>query len=364
MHDQTARQGSTGAILDHIVLGLCRPLDRLRSTMYRQLMPLIEGLIANREQRVALTGCAVILSSLTIALACPLWQLALGPILFGTAHILADVRYCVVRPGFHRRWPLMLCCGLPLGAMVLGYGLDIGLMAVAFAFALAQGPVWKKITGLLAVALAAAGIAEYGFFADVVFAHLHNVVAVLLWWAWRKRGDRLHWIVLAVYLGTWTALLSGVLDNVYLSLQSAAWGPEQMDMLYHANFLGFGLGGMESVRWVLAFAMAQSVHYWMWLRMVPEDDRKQYTPRSFRATWTALGLDMGSLFLWLTLLTALGTAVWAAFDLLEARTGYLRFVRFHGVLELAAGALLWVEGRETLLGMTRVSSPPSPARLG
>jgi hypothetical protein len=362
VHDQTARHSSAGAILDHIVLRLCAPLDRLRSSVYRLLMPLIEGLLANREQRVALTGCAVILAALAIALVCPLWQLALGPILFGTAHILADVRYCVVRPGFHRRWPLILCCGLPLGAMVFGHGLDIGLMAVAFAFALARGPVWKKITGLLAVALAAAGIAEYGFLADVVFAHLHNVVAVLLWWAWRKRGGRLHWIVLALYLGTWTALIGGALDEVYLSLQSATWGPEPMDILYHARFLGFGLGGMESVRWVLAFTMAQSVHYWMWIRMVPEDDRKQYTPRSFRATWAALRLDMGSLFLGLTLLSALGTAVWAAFDLLEARSGYLRFVRFHGVMELAAGALLWVEGREKLLGERRLSSPSLPTR--
>jgi hypothetical protein len=325
-------------------------------------MPLIESLISSREHRVALTGSVIVLTALSISLVLPLWQLALGPILFGTAHIMADVRYCIVRPGFHRRWPLVLCCGLPLLAMVFGEGLDIGLMAIAFAFALARGPTWKRMLGLGAVALAASAIAEYGVYADIVFAHLHNIIAVLLWWAWRKRGGRLHWVVLALYFGAWTLLLGGALDSIYLSTQLSVWGPENMGIFYHAHFLGFGLGEMESVRWVLAFAMAQSVHYWMWLRMLPEDDRKQYTPRSFRATWKALRVDMGSVFLWLVLLGSLGTAVWAVMDLLQARIGYLRFVRFHGVMELAAAALLWVEGRDRLLGRDALSSPDGQAQ--
>jgi hypothetical protein len=354
--------GPLGLVLDRMALAACRLLDRLRSTLFRKLMPVIEGLISNREHRVVLTGCVAILSSLAIALVLPLWQLALGPILFGTAHVLADVRYCIVRPGFHRRWPLVLCCGLPLVAMMLGQGLDVGLMALAFAFALARGPIWKRMLGLGAVAIAASAIATYGFVADVVFAHLHNVVAVLLWWAWRKRAGRLHWVVLALYIGAWSALLGGALDEVFLGAYGAVADPEKMGIYYHASFLGFGQGEMQSIRWVLAFAMAQSIHYWMWLRMVPEDDRKQYTPRSFRGTWTALRVDMGALFLWFILLSALGTAVWAAYDLFEARVGYLRFVRFHGVMELAAAALIWVEGRDRLLG--QLSYPGGRASSG
>jgi molybdate transport system substrate-binding protein len=33
----------------------------------------------------------------------PLWMLALGPILLGVPHLLADLRYCVFRPGWHRQ---------------------------------------------------------------------------------------------------------------------------------------------------------------------------------------------------------------------------------------------------------------------
>jgi hypothetical protein len=336
--------GVLSSCLDRLVLATCRPLDQIRASLLRRLMPVIQGLISSREHRVALTGGLIIIGSLTLALILPLWQLALGPIIFGTAHILADFRYCVVRPGYHRRWPLVLLCGLPLLAMIAGEGLDVGLMAVAFAFALARGPVWKKMVGLGGVSLAATAVDQYGFMADVFFAHLHNVIAVLLWWVWRRRGGRLHWGVLALYLLAWTALISGALDGVYLSVASSAWGPEGGGLEHYAGFLGFGQHGMAGVRWVLAFAMAQSVHYWVWLRLVPEDDRSQYTPRSFRATWHALRQDMGAIFLVGTLIVALGTAIWALFDLMEAQTGYLRVVRFHGVLELAAAALIWVEG--------------------
>ena len=38
-------------------------------------------------------------------------------------------------------------------------------------------------------------------------------------------------------------------------------------------------------------------------------------------------------------LACVGLAVWACIDLFEARAGYLRFVRFHGMLELTAIAL-------------------------
>ena len=335
--------------LDRMAIFFCGPLDRVRSGLLRLLMPFLRVFISSREHRVALTGSLVIMASLGMALSLPLWQLALGPILLGTAHILADFRYCVVRPGFHRRWPLILGCGLPLLAMIFGQGLDIGLMSVAFAFALAQGPLWKRITGLGLVSCVATAVIHHGMMADVVFAHLHNIVAVLLWWAWRKRLGRGYLLVLVMYLAAWTSLLTGVFDGILGHHIGSPFGPDGLGLDYHAGYLGFGLGGIYEMRFVLAFAMAQSVHYWFWLRMVPEDDRKQYTPRSFRSSWWALRRDMGAVFLWLTLFAALGTTIWATVDLFAARYGYLRVIRFHGVMELSAAALLWVEGRDRLL---------------
>jgi hypothetical protein len=91
----------------------------------------------------------------------------------------------------------------------------------------------------------------------------------------------------------------------------------------------------------MLYAFAQAVHYGVWLRLVPEDDRPRATPRSFRASYLALRDELGSLLLAAFALASVGLAIWAVADLVEARAGYLRFARFHGMLELTAIAL-WV----------------------
>ncbi len=99
------------------------------------------------------------------------------------------------------------------------------------------------------------------------------------------------------------------------------------------------------LRLVLLYAFAQSVHYWMWLRMVPDEDRERVSPRTFRRSWVKLENDMGKVVLWGAVATAVFLAGWAVFDLARARYEYLHFARFHGVLELSTVALLLVEGR-------------------
>ncbi len=100
-----------------------------------------------------------------------------------------------------------------------------------------------------------------------------------------------------------------------------------------------------ALRLVLAFAFLQSVHYGVWLRLIPEDDRPRAAPRPWRATWRALVQDFGVVPLMLFAALALGIAVWGVVDLTQARLGYLRLAVFHGYLELAVGALWLIEGR-------------------
>jgi hypothetical protein len=102
----------------------------------------------------------------------------------------------------------------------------------------------------------------------------------------------------------------------------------------------YGFGG----RLVALYAFAQAVHYTIWLRLVPEEDRAQPTPRPFAASLRALVADLGP---WVCALAACGTVAFAAYalvDVFAARDAYLRFAIFHGHMELAAAALLFVEG--------------------
>ena len=80
------------------------------------------------------------------------------------------------------------------------------------------------------------------------------------------------------------------------------------------------------------------------LRLIPEDDRPQQTPRTFAASARALHAELGLLLLIVATTFILGIAIWAAFDLAHARFSYLRMALFHGYLELAAASFLFVEG--------------------
>src|SRR5690606_37663793 len=113
-------------------------------------------------------------------------------------HLVADLRYMLVRPGFHRRAGLVLLAGPPLAWTATGGGLLWGFVAAALALVIARAPWRRRALGLAIVGALAAGFVWLGRTGDVVFAHLHNAIAVLLWWAWRPRTSRLHWIPLGL----------------------------------------------------------------------------------------------------------------------------------------------------------------------
>jgi hypothetical protein len=104
-------------------------------------------------------------------------------------------------------------------------------------------------------------------------------------------------------------------------------------------------GSAWTGRLVLAFAFAQSVHYSIWLRLIPDEDRDRPTPRTFAASFRALRTDFGAPLLVGAILAALAVAGWSVFALIHARTGYLRAALFHGYLEYAAVALALLEQR-------------------
>src|SRR5690606_21882681 len=302
-----------------------------------------------REARVAVVGVSVSgLAALGTMLA-PLWLLALGPIVLGVPHLLADLRYCVVRQGWQCERILWLTAGVPLLAIALGAGFEIGLLGVA-ASALAirgEAPGRRARLGrraaVVAGALSLAALAwRFDTIADLCLAHAHNFVAVALWIAWRPRVARLHWIPIGLFALGCGALLLGVGDSLWSRTVDL---PAGLDRATHLATLAPGLPGAWASRLVLLYCFAQAVHYGVWLRMVPEDDRERPTPRSFRASYRALRAELHPAILAGFALAAVGLALWASIDLVAARTGYFRFARFHGILELLAAGLLIVHGR-------------------
>ena len=324
---------------------LLRPVDRVRLSLLHALGPLAGRLAGDLELRVAVYGVLAVAAALAVATTLPLWLLALGPILLGVPHVVADVRYLVVRPGLHRRKLLVVLGFGPLVAVAAGGGLLAGLFAVAGTLIAVETTALRRGLGLALTAAAMALVWRVGWVADVVFAHLHNFLAVALWWAWRPRATKGHRWVLAAFVAASVIILSGVTLPL-LEHTGGLWTPAANvapDEMFAA--LAPGLPAELATRVVLLFAFAQSIHYAVWLRLVPEEDRGRPTPRTFVATWRALRADLGWPLLAFAVLTALVVAVWAVVDLSAARTGYLRMALFHGHLELVAVTLLLTRSR-------------------
>jgi hypothetical protein len=339
----TTRAASLPTLESALVLPL-RVADRLRLLWLRALGPLAKPLVRGRELRVAVTGASLLSISLALTALAPLWLLALGPIVWGVPHVLSDVRYLWVRPGHHRRPLLWIGIGLPLLALSITSDMTWGLVGAAGALVCARGPVWRKLLGLALVVPLAFASHTYAFLAAVLFAHAHNFIGVALFWSWRRREGRLHAIPLAVFAIGCALIMGGALDPVLMAIDGLSSGPGGLDVYYHLASLAPGVPGMLAVRLVLLFTFAQAAHYIVWVRLVPEEDRPRETPRTFAASFRALREELGLPILVLTALAALGLAAWAAADLYAARFGYLRAVLFHGHLEIAAAALLFVEG--------------------
>lgn len=280
---------------------------------------------------------------LALALGAPLWLLALGPIVLGIPHLLADLRYCGLRTGLLTRPTTLAACGLPLLATSLGAGLWIGLIAVAAAFALARGKLWRRGLGV-ALSLVISGLAyRHDITATLVMAHAHNFIGVLMWWGWRKRPAS-HALPVVALVGVTILVLSGGSDSVVMW----GWGPpgSGLSRSLHIAQLAPELSPIWASRWVLLYAFAQSLHYGVWLHLIRDDDRRRPTPRTFRASYRELVAEFRFLPLVLAFLLCFGLAAWALVDLTQAREGYFRFAQFHGSLELCACALLIIEGRK------------------
>ena len=291
-----------------------RGLDRLRWLWLKALGPLAKPLVRRRELRVAVAGTSLIGLALLGAIFLPMWLLALGPIVWGVPHVLGDVRYLWVRPGHHRRLALSAAVGVSLLILSVTAHPSWGFASAGLAALLARGAWWKKALAA-AVAVGLVWVAwRHSFWTAVVFAHAHNLIGVALWWSWRRRMGRLHWLPLAAFVAGGALLLN------------------RRQMIERAEDLGIFIYGFEP-------------------------DRPRETPRTFAATLRALRADFGAPLLALAFLAAVGLAGWAAWDVFAARHGYLRAVLFHGHLELVAAALLFVEGTRPRGATERAGQP-------
>lgn len=318
-------------------------LDRVRARLLEWFGRPLAPLFRDRELRVAWVGAVSVSFAILLTIVAPGFLLTWGPIVLGVPHLVADGRYLVARRGLIARPFGLALVLLPAAGAWMGGGAAMGALAIVAAGVVARA------SGAARAAIVAIGIVlalaawRLGRTADLAVAHLHNVVAVAVWllWPWllghRRKRDAHHAVVLFVFFGA-AVIASGVVDRwAFPALLSS---PAVNGLVAQ---VGVGTDPTWAVRSTLLFAFAQSVHYGVWLRLMPEEDRERTAPRPFVRSIEALARDLGWPVVALVSAASLGVIAHGLMDAVAARDGYLRLAAFHGPMELGLVALLVAE---------------------
>ena len=338
------------------------PLDRARRALLVGLSrsSIVGPLVTQRDQRVRAQTLLGVGLAFALTLLAPGVLFVVGPALFGVAHVASDVRYLVLRRELPRWWVAALGAGCltlfvlrgleltfpgswPFAATEVGLGWAWALGGVCAA--VAASPSSRSIrrallvTPVLLIALGAA-LARPAL-ARLLFAHLHNLVGIGLWLLLFRRSRRFAFPAVALLALAVALCVSGrVLPVVHLGGPGAARFVDEMLFAWPSWMpprTALGLG--------LAFVLLQAVHYSVWLAWIPQEDLRAQGTISFRMSLRSLLRDLGPV--WLGLVALIACAVLAAsfIDAHRTRQLYLSLSGFHGYLELAAGAFLFVRAR-------------------
>ncbi|AKV02118.1 hypothetical protein AKJ09_08781 [Labilithrix luteola] len=342
---------------------LVAPFDAVRSIVLRLVLAVLgtrgPALLADRSLRVAVYAAFGLFIAAGTTIVAPLWAFALGPLVLGVPHLLADVRYLVVHPALHRRTALAFAVGVPLVAATALVSPVWGLCASFGAIAFARAPIAHKLTALPLWALVVFAAWRHPLASTFVLVHGHNVVAIALFALVFARHKRATWVLVSGFLGFSLLFVSGAADPLLLR-PSAVVGPstglELSDMI---DTLAPVSDPLMGARLAFFFVFAQGVHYLVWLRLVPEEARERPGLRSFASSLRALRADVGLPILGLAVLATVVIGARAMVSLEDSRMLYLRIAGAHAYLEIAFALLFLLEGR-SLLG--RMVPPPGRRR--
>jgi hypothetical protein len=338
------------------------PFDRVRRALLVGLSrSAIAGpLVSRRDQRIRLQALVGVGLAFALTVLAPGVLFVVGPALFGVAHLASDVRYLALRRDLPRRWILTLAAGglalfalrgleaafperWPFAATEVGLGWSWALCGVCAAVAASPSPrsIRRGLLVAPVILLALCAALARPHLARLVFAHLHNLVAIGLWLLLFRRSRRFALPALVLLAMAVALCVSGrVLPLVHFGGPGATRFVDEMvfawpSWLSQRTALGLGL----------SFVMLQAVHYSVWLAWIPQEDLRGQGTLSFRMSLRSLRRDLGPTWLGLVALVACAVLATSFVDAHRTRQLYLSLSSFHGYLELAAGAFLFVRGR-------------------
>lgn len=320
-------------------------LDRGRRWVWRQAARTRAGRACARDRstRVCALGLAHVAVALALSATAPGLLLLLGPLVLGVPHVVADLRYLVVRGPASLAASTIVAIAAPLAAMgglgamtIMGsapapaLAVALGFAAIGAAVVLAPGGGRRRLAVAGAVALLAMPALRAPSTTMLALLLGHNLVALAIWCGWTRptvRPAHRAAVVAAVAAGL-ALIAAGAFDRALGDGARLAWTD--------------GLDPVLARRAVVAYAFLQAVHYAVWLRLIPATQAAAPAPSTFRRSLAALRADLGAA---LPVLAVVAVAVPVLALIAGAdrvRDGYLELALFHAWLELAIVAYVLV----------------------
>ncbi len=340
-----------GLVIDSQLESIIDYFDRARQHMLKKSLQnlWLRKIYLSYEMRMIVGLLMTTLIALPTAILRPDLLLALGPLIFGYPHLIASFRYLSIREKskIKLRPKLFFLFSVLTIFVIFFYKTRFSFEFVSFAF-------WPQVMALLALIFVyAAGYhkGQIGF----IFGTFLALGCVLC--AWHKpllfTGAFLiahnfiaflHWCVSAKIQRRRQIAMAGTLCFVLLH-GFVLWGGLDpwlnTDILktYKVDHTGWLLASWSKepiiwYRWLVLYTYGLSIHYFVWLRAIPESELKSNYPLSFRMSLKEWRQDLGSTWLKLSVIMALvGLSIW----LLDAKLGqhlYFQIALLHGSLEL------------------------------
>ena len=323
-----------------VVVPALRGLDAVRRSLLWKTRLISRHFVRSRDLRVlgrSLVACA---GALLLAAYATGYLLLFGPIVLGAAHLVVEARYLVFQP--RPNGGVLATVGVMAAFAAAGLGIyAVGPCTLLALFLLrvrgsggARRDKW--IAGIAALAIGGSAVAPSWI--RFLLLHLHNILAVAVWAGWRKRPGAVSTAVACMVGAGAFCVLAGAFDHVAIRtpVSDHAFSLTKITDAVAAQF-----HGPWRHRLLIAFAFSQSLHYAVWLRLVPEEARTRETPRPWSASWAAFKDDVGARTAVVGVLAVLSIPLLALLlGAVRVRSFYVTASEFHATTELLLVALL------------------------
>lgn len=261
-----------------------------------------------------------------IAIVRPDFLLLFGPLVFGYPHIIASYRFLYAREAVSLKNKTRL-----FALFFVATVLTIFIYAFRMQFDSIPFGMWQQAIALMALTIA--------FFIGIIKSRIHYVAGVLVagasaWFAGYEPliymgavlilhnwAAYIHWIFTCktqtrrrvavvstfIFAALHAVVLSGAIDSLLPYTRLEEWNVQGTAW----TVASWSENPLVWYRWLVLYTFGLSMHYFIWLRAIPEATNNNEAPLCFRATVDATRKDLGTaLTQWAFGISLLGMAIW------------------------------------------------------